>query len=239
MATNGRRFLADVLDAFEEHGEAHCPAGIADMMPYAAEDDMERHAYTYADNGHDFFLSPDPLVATLLAPSNDGDSNGDGLPEIQGALDAQENTRDDGLSPRELAAAASLIHPDSTGKMAWDVTVSLVILYSVITITYQLGFDYVFTGTLANIDLVVDLIFVFDILVTFNTAAVDSDENLVVSRGAICKMYLRGWFGIDFVSTFPIDRVVLALTSGGGNPALLRSVKLIRAVRLARLFKII
>jgi hypothetical protein len=142
-------------------------------------------------------------------------------------------------TPESLTAATGLIHPDSSRKMLWDVTVSLVIVYSVITITYQLGFALEFTGTLANVDLVVDCIFALDIVITFNTAVIDEDENLVSDRAAICSIYLHGWFPVDLVTTFPIDRVVLALNDGDGNSAVLRSVKLVRAIRLVRLAKIV
>ena len=46
-----------------------------------------------------------------------------------------------------------------------------------------------------------------------------------------------GWFLIDFLSTIPIDRIVLAVNNGEGGR--LRLMKLIRMLRLIRLVKLI
>ena len=137
-----------------------------------------------------------------------------------------------------LLREAWLIHPDAAGKMGWDISLSLVIMYSVITITYQIGFGVEFVGSLAVLDRCVDVTFALDILVAFNTSDRNADGHLEASRAAIAKAYLKGWFAIDFVSTVPLDMIMAAVAGGGSNTAVLRSVKLIRAIRLVRLFKI-
>jgi len=250
MAYNGRMFLSRVLDAYEQYGEANCPACVADMVPHAQESDLVRGE----GDGDDVesFLGCDSLIQTMLSGSAHTPRTSSSVEdddEETVALDAATvrlAPEDSGsfkqmkvMSPRTLTTTTGLIHPNSRRKMLWDVSVSLVIIYSVITITYQLGFGQEFSGTLANIDILVDCIFTLDILLTFNGAVIDKDELLVTDRRKIAYLYLRGWFPIDFITTFPIDRVVLAANDGDGNSAVLRSVKLIRAIRLVRLIKII
>jgi CRP-like cAMP-binding protein len=150
----------------------------------------------------------------------------------------RQTTLDGAMTPRELAQQTGLFHPESPLKMVWDVLMSQVILYSVITITYQIGFASYFTGGLKAVDYVVDILFAVDILASFNTAVVDVNGNLISSRKQVSNLYLKGWFPIDFISTLPID-LIIAHFAGNNRGAMLRSVKLIRAVRLVRLIKIV
>ena len=150
----------------------------------------------------------------------------------------RQTTLDGAMTPRELMQRTGLFHPESPLKMVWDVLMSHVILYSVITITYQIGFASYFTGALKGVDYAVDISFAADILASFNTAAVDVNGNLISSRKQVSHLYLTGWFPIDFISTLPID-LIIAHFAGSDSGAMLRSVKLIRAVRLVRLVKIV
>jgi len=148
-----------------------------------------------------------------------------------------EESSPDKLTTSELFTTTGLFHPSTSSKLVWDIFLSLVICYSVITVTYQLGFSTQFSGGLAALDIAVDVFFFADILVTFNTAEKDNDGHLIVNRWTVAQLYATSWFPIDFLSTVPIEPIVNAATGGQENPAL-RSFKLVRAIRLVRLVKI-
>lgn len=148
-----------------------------------------------------------------------------------------EDSAADKFTPSELFATTGLFHPSTSGKLFWDIFLSLVICYSVIRVTYQLGFSTQYTGSLAALDIAVDVFFFVDILVTFNTAEKDTDGHLIVNRWTVAWLYATSWLPIDFLSTVPIEAIVTAAMSGQENPAL-RSFKLVRAIRLVRLVKI-
>lgn len=64
--------------------------------------------------------------------------------------------------------------------------------------------------------------------------------NLIVSRVAISKLYLRHWFWIDLLSTFPFHLVSDIIPLGeGGNSRLPRLLRLTRLMRLMKMFKLL
>jgi voltage-gated potassium channel Kch len=135
---------------------------------------------------------------------------------------------------------ARLLHPSSTRKLVWDLLLGILILYSVITVPFRIGFDQPATGGADIFDWIVDCFFLMDMGVCFNTAffddSTDQADVLVLDRKRITVKYLKTWFIIDLASTVPIDRIVTAALEGGGN---LRSLKLIRVLRLVRLLKLL
>ena len=53
------------------------------------------------------------------------------------------------------------------------------------------------------IDWVVDILFMFDILVNFLQATENSDGSWTTSPKVIARNYLRSWFSFDLVSVLP------------------------------------
>jgi hypothetical protein len=70
---------------------------------------------------------------------------------------------------------------------------------------------------------------------TFRTAYFDANRHLVTDLGDIARHYFRGWFVIDFLSTFSIDQIAAPFVD---DPSNLRIIKLLRILRLARLAKL-
>jgi len=60
---------------------------------------------------------------------------------------------------------------------------------------------------LVFLDLVVDVMFMADMIVNFRTSFVHDGE-LIVDARRIAVNYLRGWFLIDAVSAIPFDFVL-------------------------------
>lgn len=96
-----------------------------------------------------------------------------------------------------------------------------------------------------------------DIALCFRLAYLDDQFVYVSEWRSIASNYFKMWFWIDFLSTFPIDRIIIALNSSGdessgvmfgnstmamaaegdnGNAA--RSLKMIKVLRLIRLSKL-
>ncbi|GMH57191.1 hypothetical protein TrLO_g1723 [Triparma laevis f. longispina] len=112
----------------------------------------------------------------------------------------------------------------------------LLIFYSVIIIPLRVGFSLPPSPEFEISDIIIDSLFGMDILISFDTALVDDDDELVMDREIIAKTYLKGWFTIDLFSTVPIDKVVALFQSASGGSG--SSGKLIRILRLARLMKL-
>ena len=59
--------------------------------------------------------------------------------------------------------------------------------------------------------------FGMDILVSFDTALIGDEDELIEDRKLIAKDYLKGWFLIDLLSTVPIDKLVAVMTKADGD----------------------
>lgn len=63
---------------------------------------------------------------------------------------------------------------------------------------------------------------------------------LIVDRKVIVKMYLKGWFWLDFIACFPFQLIDLeAISSAGSNSKILRLARLPRLYRLVRLLRMV
>ncbi|XP_018652454.1 putative voltage-gated potassium channel [Schistosoma mansoni] len=91
-------------------------------------------------------------------------------------------------------------------------------------------------------DIIVELLFIIDIILNFWTTYVSKSGQVVYHLKAIAINYLRGWFFLDLLAAIPFD-VILAVN----NPEIqgtigemgnwIHLLKLARLLRLARLFQ--
>jgi hypothetical protein len=58
---------------------------------------------------------------------------------------------------------------------------------------------------LTTIDLIVDIMFLIDILINFRTTYVNKNDEVVSHPGKIAVHYFKGWFLIDMVAAIPFD----------------------------------
>ena len=98
---------------------------------------------------------------------------------------------------------------------------------------YRIAFYEVDSITWIVIDALVDFIFAVDIFLNFFTAYFDLDDELVVSRCAIAKNYITGWFFIDFVSIFPVN-LILQTKDYSSLTRIARLPKLYRLIKMAK-----
>ena len=110
------------------------------------------------------------------------------------------------------------IHHESEFKALWDWFVLALVLYISIEIPYEAAFfqkearskgvwEKISTGEPREVvNLLVDLMFIADILINFRTTYVDTASAVVISAPKrIAVHYLKTWFTIDFVSAIPFD----------------------------------
>ena len=154
-----------------------------------------------------------------------------------------------------VALPPSIRDPDSSFSACWDLTQVFLLLYVAITVPLRAGFEIEVALWSVGffVDMVIDCYFVADICLNFRTAIWLSDGTREHRPKEISKHYLRGWFGIDFVSTLPVsylaylgddpDAVVseLAGSLGGdaGGPGAGSNFRALKALRLVRLSKML
>ncbi|CAJ1443455.1 unnamed protein product [Effrenium voratum] len=134
-----------------------------------------------------------------------------------------------------------VIYPGWTSKLVWDLAVMVVVLLDTFVLPFQLSFkrdvgEDAFDGAWFWITTVC---FSADILVTFNTGLThgSDDKEVIIDHALIARAYLRGWFSLDFLSTFPWSRMVDALVGSEGG-ALLHVAKLAKMLKFLRIIRL-
>ena len=100
----------------------------------------------------------------------------------------------------------SVIHPLNNYKVAWDIFICVLVIYSIIMIPIRIGFDARPEFGFTVFDGFIDCVFFLDMCLSFNTAFFDNGlEMYIYSRKLIALNYMKFWFWIDLVSTIPFD----------------------------------
>nr|CAD1829852.1 unnamed protein product [Ananas comosus var. bracteatus] len=123
----------------------------------------------------------------------------------------------------------------------WQMFLILLVIYSAWASPFELAFQKVGSGSLLAIDLVVDVFFGVDIIVSFFVAYLDGSTYLLVDdRKKIALRYVtRPWFAMDVASTLPfqvIYRIVTGKHNGGSVFGFINLLRLWRLRRVSSLF---
>ncbi|XP_076833221.1 potassium voltage-gated channel subfamily H member 2a [Brachyhypopomus gauderio] len=132
-------------------------------------------------------------------------------------------------------------------KAVWDWVILLLVIYTAIFTPYSASFllsdeeeaarqrcGYT-CSPLNVVDLIVDIMFVVDIVINFRTTYVNTNDEVVSQPSRIAVHYFKGWFFIDLVAAIPFD--LLIYRSGEETTTLiglLKTARLLRLVRVAR-----
>lgn len=103
-------------------------------------------------------------------------------------------------------------------KAVWDWIILLLVIYTAIFTPYVAAFllneePLDNEGPIVYIDLIVDVMFIIDIVINFRTTYVNSNDEVVSHPGKIAVHYLRGWFVIDVVAAIPFDLLLVGKNS--------------------------
>ena len=85
-------------------------------------------------------------------------------------------------------------------------------------------------------EIITTVIFILDILYNFNKAYMGTDGKLVVSRRRIALNYIKCWFWIDLIASFPF--FIFSTTSSGNISQGLKTTKILRVMNIVRLFRL-
>ncbi|XP_051267187.1 potassium voltage-gated channel subfamily H member 6-like [Dicentrarchus labrax] len=141
-------------------------------------------------------------------------------------------------------------------KAVWDWVILLLVIYTAIFTPYSATFllseqeeaamqtcGYS-CSPLNVVDLIVDIMFIVDIIINFRTTYVNSNDEVVSQSSRIAVHYFKGWFLIDMVAAIPFDLLIYRsgeeVVRGGGEGetttliGLLKTARLLRLVRVAR-----
>lgn len=132
----------------------------------------------------------------------------------------------------------------------WDLFTLLLVLYTALTlpmVLLVLPDDMMVPPAMEAIEIIMDVVFLLDIALNFNTCFVNAASELVTDRRMIARAYIGGWFALDCAGSLPISLFLLMTGDAGtavvsGDTSTLQAAKLLKApklLRLGRLFKML
>ena len=118
------------------------------------------------------------------------------------------------------------------------------VIYNSIYIPINIAFNVDKPLGQCLVDLLIDILFISDMLLNLRTAYYNEDNELVLDAKTIYREYLCStWFVIDFLAVFPFDLAIQGWTCGvpdenaGQDTTFTTAVKLLKALRLLRLVR--
>jgi hypothetical protein len=120
------------------------------------------------------------------------------------------------------------------------------VIYTCLVVPYRLAFDESVEPYTSRFwfDAMIDALFLFDIFLSFFAYVRNDQTGVLIKDLAVTRrMYLRGFFIIDFVACFPLDYILMIAGSykdgeEARNARVLRIMRLIRTARLARILRL-
>jgi hypothetical protein len=105
-----------------------------------------------------------------------------------------------------------MFYPEDRMKGTWDLFITLVLLITCLYTPIEIAFDEGQGGSTPLFSVLIDICFILDIIVIFNSAYYTVDMDIIDDRKNICCSYLSGWFLIDLMSVIPFE-IILNATS--------------------------
>ena len=162
---------------------------------------------------------------------------------------------------KNMKKSCCVIFPDSNFRTCWDLISFLFIIYQSILIPFRISFDQDAAGMFFYFETIIDVFFISEIFITFNTGYY-KNGNIIMQRKYIILNYIRTWFILDLFASFPYSYVIQLSSSNnndsnsdddsqsgnssseGSNavyktPQLLRLLRIVRFLRILRLLRVL
>lgn len=137
------------------------------------------------------------------------------------------------------------IHPNSTFASLWNFVVIIMLVYTATILPYRTCFydNSVILSLAWFMESFFDLLFIADLILNFFFGYYTENEILVLKNKSIALNYIKTWFIMDFISTFPFNYLdyfngMDTTTVSTTYNKLLRLTKIPRLYRLIRLFRV-
>ena len=130
-----------------------------------------------------------------------------------------------------------LLFPDDSFTKIWNSLISIILIYVTFILSFELAFVEETNLFFELNEYVTSIFFIFDIIFNFIMCYTDKSGKLVVSRKKIVCRYLKCWFIIDFISSFPF--YLLTNTDTGSVFQGLKTIKIFRYFKIIRILRLL
>lgn len=130
-----------------------------------------------------------------------------------------------------------LLYEDSVILTTWTYLLVLLFIYTAIFLPFRISFIQNDSAGLNALDIIVNLMFIVDIILTFFTTYVHKGV-IVEDIKLIILKYTQTWLALDILSVIPFDYFISSENSRLNNfTKLIRIIKLLRILRLIKMSK--
>ncbi|XP_071966244.1 potassium/sodium hyperpolarization-activated cyclic nucleotide-gated channel 2-like isoform X2 [Antedon mediterranea] len=147
---------------------------------------------------------------------------------------------------RQREAQTFTIHPFSDFRWYWDILMVFLMFMTLILLPVNIAF---FSDEIrrewVTINCIADGLFMIDIVLNFCTGIARQHGEVILQKRRIAWCYLKGWFPLDFISSFPFDYIYFTQENFGEEGAIsdemllkLRILRLIKVLSLLRLLRL-
>ncbi|XP_078385982.1 potassium voltage-gated channel subfamily H member 6a [Cetorhinus maximus] len=219
----------------------------SDLMKYRTISRIPQITLNFVDFNPDVILTPSPTEIEIIAPSKVKERTQNVTEKVTQVLSLGADVLPEYKLQAPRIHKWTILHY-SPFKAVWDWLILLLVIHTAIFTPYSAAFllndqeeekrlecGYS-CNPLAVVDLIVDIMFIIDIIINFRTTYVNENDEVVSHPAKIAIHYFKGWFLIDIVAAIPFD--LLIFRSGSDETTtligLLKTARLLRLVRVAR-----
>ncbi|XP_074841471.1 voltage-gated inwardly rectifying potassium channel KCNH2 isoform X2 [Carettochelys insculpta] len=219
----------------------------SDLMRYRAISRIPQITLNFVDFKAEGFLSTPSGEREIIAPTRLKDRTHNVTEKVTQVLSLGADVLPEYKLQAPRIHKWTILHY-SPFKAVWDWLILLLVIYTAVFTPYSAAFllneqeeasrracGYS-CSPLTVVDLLVDIMFLIDILINFRTTYVNSNEEVVSHPARIAVHYFKGWFLIDMVAAIPFDLLIFGSGSEETTTliGLLKTARLLRLVRVAR-----
>ncbi|XP_074841474.1 voltage-gated inwardly rectifying potassium channel KCNH2 isoform X5 [Carettochelys insculpta] len=201
----------------------------SDLMRYRAISRIPQITLNFVDFKAEGFLSTPSGEREIIAPTRLKDRTHNVTEKVTQVLSLGADVLPEYKLQAPRIHKWTILHY-SPFKAVWDWLILLLVIYTAVFTPYSAAFllneqeeasrracGYS-CSPLTVVDLLVDIMFLIDILINFRTTYVNSNEEVVSHPARIAVHYFKGWFLIDMVAAIPFDLLIF----GSGSEEVLK-----------------
>lgn len=100
-----------------------------------------------------------------------------------------------------------LFYPEDRFVNFWNLFITLLLMIVCVYTPIEIAFADLTGKEVDVFSIVIDVLFLLDMIVNFNCAFYDINYEIIETRKEIALNYLKGWFLIDLLAIIPFDLI--------------------------------
>lgn len=131
-----------------------------------------------------------------------------------------------------------MFYPEDIFINYWNLFITLLLMVVCVYTPIEIAFADIGEHKIDVFSLVIDILFLIDMIIIFNCAYYDMIYDIIDTRKEIALNYLKGWFLIDLLAIVPFELIFNSVQQLNSLARLARFARLQKLIKLTRVLKI-